>query len=72
MTNNINFVLDAEIVEKLAAYGELLEKDASTMINEALQLYFAAEEKRLLEQKLAEKDPLTDLSFDEFWDDVDL
>lgn len=71
MTNDINFVLDAETVEKLAAYGELLEKDASTMINEALQLYFAAEEKRLLEQKLAEKDPLTNLSFDEFWDDVD-
>lgn len=72
MTNDINFVLDAETVEKLAAYGELLDKDASTMINEALQLYFAAEEKRLLEQKLAEKDPMTNLSFDEFWDDVDL
>ncbi len=72
MNNDINFVLDAETVEKLAAYGELLEKDASTMINEALQLYFAAEEKRLLEKKLAEKDPMTDLSFDEFWDDVDL
>ena len=71
MSNDINFTLNAETVEKLAAYGELLKKDASTMINEALQLYFAAEEKRLLEQKLAEKDPLTDLSFDEFWDDVD-
>ncbi len=71
MNDNINFVLDAETVEKLVAYGELLEKETSTMIHEALQLYFAAEEKRLLEQKLSEKDPMTDLSFDEFWDDVD-
>lgn len=71
MNNAINFVLDTQTVEKLAAYGELLGKDASTMLNEALQQYFMNEEKKLLEQKLSEKDPMTDLSFDEFWDDVD-
>ena len=72
MSREISFVLDAATAEKLSLFGELLEKDASTMLREALQDYFAKEEKRLLEKKLAEKDPMTDLGFDEFWDGVDL
>jgi predicted transcriptional regulator len=72
MNNDITFVLDSETVEKLNAYGELLQKDATTMLREALNDYFEKEEKKLLEQKLSEKDPMTDLGFDEFWDGVDL
>ena len=72
MNGEISFVLDAATAEKLSVFGGLLEKDASTMLREALQDYFAKEEKRLLEKKLAEKDPMTDLGFDEFWDGVDL
>lgn len=72
MSREISFVLDAATAEKLSLFGGLLEKDASTMLREALQDYFAKEEKRLLEKKLAEKDPMTDLGFDEFWDGVDL
>jgi predicted transcriptional regulator len=72
VNGEISFVLDAATAEKLSVFGELLEKDASTMLREALQDYFAKEEKRLLEKKLAEKDPMTDLGFDEFWDGVDL
>ncbi len=72
MSGEILFVLDAATAEKLSLFGGLLEKDASTMLREALQDYFIKEEKRLLEKKLAEKDPMTDLGFDEFWDGVDL
>ena len=72
MNNGIPFVLDAATVEKLHVFSELLEKDTATMLQEALQDYFQKEEKRLLEKKLAEKDPMTDLGFDEFWDGVDL
>jgi len=72
VSREISFVLDAATAEKLSLFGGLLEKDASTMLREALQDYFAKEEKRLLEKKLAEKDPMTDLGFDEFWDGVDL
>jgi len=72
MENGIRFTLDAETVEKLNAYGELLKKDASTMLREALNAYFEKEEKRLLEMRLSEKDPMTNLDFDEFWDGVDL
>ncbi|MBU1642891.1 hypothetical protein KKE54_05975 [bacterium] len=72
MGRDFTFVLDAEMAEKLSLFGGLLAKDTSTMLREALQDYFTKEEKRLLEKKLAEKDPLTDLGFDEFWDGVDL
>lgn len=72
MDNNIKFTLDAETVEKLTAFGELLGKDANTMLNEALQLYFETAEEKLAEQSAAERDAMTNLSFDEFWDGVDI
>lgn len=72
MDNDIKFTLDADTVDKLAAFGELLDKDVSTMINEALQLYFETAEEKLAEKDAAERDAMTNLSFDEFWDGVDL
>jgi hypothetical protein len=38
------------------------------MINEALELYFEEEAEKIQ----AMKDSQTNLSFDEFWDDVDI
>ncbi|MCJ7766120.1 MAG: hypothetical protein MUP09_09310 [Thiovulaceae bacterium] len=72
MSSGTTFILDAETVEKLNTFGALLEKETTTMVREALQDYFQKEEKQLLEKKLAEKDPMTDLGFDEFWDGVEL
>ena len=65
--NTMNITIDEKTVEQLEYYSQLLHKDATTMIHEALELYFVEEEK-----KLSEQDPMTNLSFDEFWDDVDL
>ena len=67
MNDNRTFTLDAETTEKLTAFGELLNKDKMTMINEALEQYFTAKE-----EEFASKDPMTNLSYDEFWDDMDL
>ena len=67
MNNNRTFTLDEKTTEKLTAFGELLDKDAFTMINEALEQYFEAKE-----EEMASKDPMTNLSYDEFWDDLDL
>ena len=67
MNNDTNLVLDAQTLEKLAAFGELLKNDTKTMIDEALQQYYEAKE-----EELARQDPMTNLSFDEFWDDLDL
>ena len=67
MNDSRTFTLDTETTEKLAAFGELLNKDKMTMINEALEQYFEAKE-----EEMASKDPMTNLSYDEFWDDLDV
>ena len=42
------------------------------MMNEALEDYFQAAQKQLLEKNLADQNALTNLDFDEFWDDVEV
>ena len=64
---NHSFTLDTETTDRLNAFGEILKKDADTMIGEALEQYFAAKE-----DEMAREDPMTNLSYDEFWDDLDV
>jgi len=67
MKHDLTFVLDADRAERLATFGELLNKDTVSMINEAMDLYFETKE-----DEIAGQDPMTNLSYDEFWDDLDL
>lgn len=59
-------------MQNLEAFSELKKKDISTLINEALEAYFVNEEKKLLEKNLADENAMTNLDFDEFWDDVEI
>ena len=59
-------------MQNLEAFSELKKKDISTLINEALEEYFVNEEKKLLEKNLADENAMTNLDFDEFWDDVEI
>ncbi|WP_297440220.1 hypothetical protein [Sulfurimonas sp.] len=59
-------------LQNLEAFTQILKKDESTIINEALELYFQEEQKKLLEKNIADENALTNLDFDEFWDGVDL
>ncbi len=59
-------------MQNLEAFSELKKKDISTLINEALEEYFVNEEKKLLEKNLADENAMTNLNFDEFWDDVEI
>lgn len=63
-----NFELTDENIENLEAFKTLLNKDENSMINEALEQYFKDE----AEKMQALKDSQTNLSYDEFWDDVDI
>ena len=67
-----NLIINQTNGENLETFSELLKKDKSTIINEALELFFEQEQKKLLEKNLADENALTNLDFDEFWDDVDL
>jgi len=59
-------------MQNLQAFSELKNKEISTLINEALEEYFINEEKKLLEKNLADENAMTNLDFDEFWDDVEI
>jgi predicted DNA-binding protein len=72
MDGEIKFELDRETVEALQTYSVLLEKTPAVIIKEALRGYFEAAEQQLLHKAAQEKDPMTDLDYDEFWDGVDL
>ncbi len=63
-----NIELSRENEESLEAFKGLLNKDATTMINEALELYFKEEAEKLKDENASQ----TNLSFDEFWNDVDI
>ena len=67
MNDDLSLHLNAETTQRLATYGELLKKDTSTMVNEALEQYFESKD-----EELARQDPMTNLSYDEFWDDLDV
>ena len=68
----INFILNSDNLENLENFSEILKKDYSTMLNEALEDYFQVAQKKLLEKSLADENSLTNLDFDEFWDDVEI
>lgn len=67
-----NFTLTMDNLENLENYGEILKKDTSKIINEALEMYFLNEEKKLLEKVSEDENAMTNLDFDEFWDDVEI
>jgi len=67
-----NFILNNDNLENLENFSQILKKDYSTMMNEALEDYFQVAQKKLLEKSLADENSLTNLDFDEFWDDVEI
>ena len=66
MNNEIQITLSTTQLEQLTAFGEILSKDAQTMVDEALAQYF-----EMKEEEIARQDPMTNLSYDEFWDDLE-
>ena len=69
---NRNFTLTTDNIENLDNFSDILKKDISSIMNEALEEYFEKEQKKLLEKNLADENAMTNLDFDEFWDDVEI
>lgn len=63
--------LDAKMVEKIEALALLLKKRPEQVLDEALDLYLKQEREKQLEVELEEHRRETNLSYDEFWDDLD-
>ncbi len=72
MNDNIHIEFKQSTVENLQLFSEMLKKDINTMLEEALEQYFDNEQKKLMEKNINDENAMTNLDFDEFWDDVDL
>ncbi len=68
----MNITINPDNYENLTNFKVILKKDESTIINEALELYFETEQKKLLEKNLEDENAMTNLSYDEFWGDIEL
>ncbi len=72
MENSIHFTLKPSTIESLQAYAQILDKDVSVLMEEALEAYFAEVQKHFMEKSIADENALTNLDYDEFWDGVEL
>ncbi|QSZ42244.1 hypothetical protein GJV85_09040 [Sulfurimonas aquatica] len=64
--------ISAQNIENIELLKELLKTDESSIINQALEEFFANEQKKLLEKDIDDENRLTNLDYDEFWDGVDI
>jgi hypothetical protein len=59
------------MIEKIEVLAELLKLSPEKVVDGALDLYLKVEREKQLEVELEEHKKETNLSYDEFWDDVD-
>ena len=70
--NHIKIEFKQSTVENLELFSQMLNKDVNTILEEALEQYFNAEQKRLMEKNINDENAMTNLDYDEFWDGVDI
>ena len=63
-----SFLLTQENMQRLKELQLLLAQDANSIINDALASYFKAKQEELEAADASQ----TNLSFDEFWDDLEI
>ena len=68
MQEEVKIELKIDKLESLKLYAKLLNKDINTMLDEALEQYFITEQEKLI----AKEQNATNLSYDEFWDGVEV
>jgi hypothetical protein len=72
MKDNIKIEFKESTVENLQLFSQMLKKDINLILEEALEQYFDSEQKKLMEKNINDENAMTNLDFDEFWNDVDL
>ena len=68
----MQFKLKSETIKNLEAFSEMLNKSVDKIIEEALEEYFASTQEKLLKDTIEKENAQINLSYDEFWDGVDL
>jgi hypothetical protein len=72
MEETLKIEFKQSTIDDLLGFSEILKKDVNVMIEEALQLYFENEQKKLIEKGIEEDASMTNLDYDEFWDGLDI
>jgi len=70
--NELKFELKAEMIEEIEAFCKILNKSSSDILNEALENYFSEQQALLNKKNQDDENALTNLDYNEFWDDLDL
>lgn len=72
MKDTIKLNFKQSTIDDLLGFSEILKKDVNVIIEEALELYFENEQKKLIEKGIEEDASMTNLDYDEFWDGLDI
>ncbi len=72
MKDTIKLNFKQSTIDDLLGFSEILNKDVNVIIEEALELYFENEQKKLIEKGIEEDASMTNLDYDEFWDGLDI
>ena len=69
--NDLKFELKASVYEELEAFSKILNKNSNEILNEALENYFTKQQEILSKRNQDDENALTNLDYNEFWDDLD-
>ncbi|WP_236579184.1 hypothetical protein [Hydrogenimonas urashimensis] len=58
--------------EELLAFAEIEKRPPEALVEEALEHYFHEKRKKMLEKSMVDENAQTNLSYEEFWDGVDI
>ncbi len=64
--------LRSDTAENLHIFSEILGKPPEQIVEEALESYFDRVQKNLMEKNMMDENAQTNLSYDEFWEGVDI
>jgi len=70
--NTLKIEFKQSTVENLELFSTMLKKDVNVILEEALEQYFDSEQKKLMEKNINDENAMTNLDYNEFWDDMDL
>ncbi len=68
----MQFTLPQSTIEQIELYSDILKRNPSQIIQEALEKYFAEIEQAMLEQGMESEKRLTTFTNDEFWEGLDI
>ncbi len=72
MSQDLEIEFKQATVDNLQAFSKILKKDISTVLEEALEQYFEKEQQKLTDKSHHDESAMTNLDYDEFWDDMDI